>query len=226
MGASNVMSSQNSKQTRDRLTLSGATLLGALALLGVGCGPRLSAPPESPTDQLANTPVAKMTVNLGAAKLDEHHKFAASGQFTVAGLFYKGADAEEVPVKVTVQPAADGTLARSYDLDLTAVAGTTAKVLMSDGGYLSVLVPPTAGAPAQFQTSNPNVTATSVAVPGGQPRTCYTGKDILEGQIRFALCDLQAQPVMVFLDAEPEPAAGAAAPAGAAAAAPEAPATQ
>lgn len=200
-------------------------LFGASVLLGLGCGPRLSAPAESPTAQFADTPVAKMTVSLGSAKLDENHKFAASGQFTVGGLFYKGADAQEAPVKVTVQPAADGKVARTYDIDLTGVAGATAKVLMSDDGYLSVLVPATAGAPPQFQTSNANVSATSVNVPGGQPRTCYTGKDILEGQIRFAICDLQAQPVMVFLDAEPEPAVGAAPPAGAATA-PEAPASK
>jgi hypothetical protein len=76
---------------------------------------------------------------------------------------------------------------------------------------LSVSIP-SGGAPPQFQTSNENVKAQPVALAGQGESTCYLGKDILDGQVRLALCELQTpQPRLVFVDAEPEAPAGAAA---------------
>jgi hypothetical protein len=203
------------------LWICGATIL-AVGMLAVGCGERLrEEDPQTAASAVANAPTSKMNVNLDASKLDPNHKYAQSGQFTVGGLFYRRAEPLDATVNVTVQTAADGKAARGYDIDLANVRGSTVKVLMSDDGYLSAFVP--GEGPVQFQTSNPNVKAMTVEGPSG-PRACYIGKDVLDGQLQFALCDLQTpQPVMTFLDAQPgTTTAGAAGAEGAAPAAPEA----
>jgi hypothetical protein len=201
------------------LWICGVSILAA-GILAVGCGERLrEEDPQTAASAVANAPTSKMNVTLDASKLDPNHKYAQSGQFTVGGLFFRRAEPLDTTVNVTVQTAADGKSARLYDIDLANVRGSTVKVLMSDDGYLSAFVPGEGA--VQFQTSNPNVKAMTVEGPNG-PRACYIGKDVLEGQLQFALCDLQTpQPVMTFLDAQP--GTTAAAPAGAEGAAPAAP---
>lgn len=178
-----------------------------LAALSVGCGPRLRPAADATADASeappAEAPVAQMTAQLDASKLDAHRKYNQSGQFMVDGLFFKDGLSQPATVEVTVHDAG-GTPARSYDIELVDLAGANAKVEMWDDGFLSVFVPQSGAAP-QLQTSNENVKAIAVPVPGkpGESSTCYLGKEVLEGQLRFALCELQTPaPVMTFVDAE------------------------
>jgi hypothetical protein len=185
--------------------------------LSVGCGPRLRRPADAPAASaeapVVDAPIAKMTLQLDASKVDANRKYTQSGQLMVDGLFFKDGLSHPATVKVTVHEA-EGKVTRAYDIELADLAGTSAKVEMWDDGLLSVLMAASGAAP-QFQTSNTNVKAVEVAVPGkpGEVRACYYGKEVLEGQIRFALCDLQSPtPVMTFVDVEAE--TPAAAPAG------------
>lgn len=200
--------------------------LGVMAL-SVACGPRLrrpaDAPPASAEAPVVDAPIAKMTLQLDAPKVDASRKYVQSGQLMVDGLFFKDGLSHPATVKVTVHEV-EGKLARAYDIELADLAGTSAKVEMWDDGLLSVLMAASGEAP-QFQTSNTSVKAVEVPVPGkpGEVRACYYGKEVLEGQLRFALCDLQAPtPVMTFVDveAEAQAAAPAAVPDGAPAASP------
>lgn len=205
----------------------------AVAMLVVGCGPRLSKKPgeaESPTANLGDIPLAKMAVQVDPAKLDANKKLAADGEFKIAGLFYKDKEPVEATVKVTLHPK-DNVVLRSYVVDVESVRGAGAKVEMSDGGTLTVVVPDEDGAVPGFETSNPNIQAMGVELPGGtEPSTCYLGKDLLETSIKFALCDLGGNgkpPMLRFIDAAPEAAAAppsGEAPASGAAPAAEAPA--
>jgi len=197
-----------------------------IALLASGCGERLrhtdtaAAPPEAP--------VAKVNVTLDPAKIDADHKYTSNGQFAASGLFYKDNESVDATVLVNVSDVG-GKLSRSYDFDYASVAGSTAKVEMWDGGFLTVVVP-TGGADPQFQTSNPNVKAVGVTLPSGES-TCYFGKGTVDGDLRLALCSLETpKPTLRFIDgagipATPPsgdaPAAEGAAPADAAPAAPE-----
>lgn len=202
----------------------------AVAVLAAGCGPRLSKKPgeaESPTANLGDIPLAKMAVQVDPAKLDANQKLAADGEFKVAGLFYKDKEPVDATVKVTLHPK-DNTVLRSYVVDVDSVRGAGAKVEMSDGGTLTVVVPDEEAAVPGFETSNPNIQAMGVELPGGtEPSTCYLGKDLLETSIKFALCDLGGNgkpPILRFIDAPPEapaaaPAAGEAPATGAAPAA-------
>lgn len=177
-------------------------------VLAAACGPRLRPPADTAAAAGApavEAPVAKMTVQLDASKLDANRKHAQSGKFVVDGLFFKEGLSQPATVNVTLHEAG-GSLARAYDIELADLAGAAAQVEMWDDGFLTVLIP-ASGEPPQFQTSNTSVKAAEVAVPGkpGQSRACYYGKDVLEGQIRFALCELQSPaPVMTFVDVEPE----------------------
>jgi len=208
----------------------GSGVLGGgvlLALLSSGCGERLrhtdtaAAPPEAP--------VAKINVTLDAAKVDADHKYKSNGQFAVSGLFYKDNESVDATVLVNVSDAG-GKLSRTYDFDYASVAGSTAKVEMWDGGFLTVVVP-NGGADPQFQTSNPNVKAVGVTLPSGES-TCYFGKGTVDGDLRLALCSLETpKPALRFVDGAGIPAtppSGEAAPEvpaadGAAPAAPAAP---
>jgi hypothetical protein len=201
-----------------------------LLVLASGCGPRLKRDANAPAASgVPDAPVAKMTVQYDAAKLDATHKYTADGQFTVGGLFYdKDGAAKDALVKVSLKTQDGQVVSRSYDIDLPSVAGTAAKVEMWDDGFLTVVVPEGEAPQPGFQTSNQNIKAVSLEQPGQVASTCYFGKEVLDGQIRFALCDLQTQsPRLAFVDAVPEapaaPAAGEATPAGQAA--PEAPAS-
>jgi hypothetical protein len=185
----------------------------AVATLVLGCGPRLSKKPgeaESPTANLGDIPLATMAVQVDPAKLDANKKLAADGEFKVAGLFYKDKEPVEATVKVTLHPK-DNVVMRSYVVDLNSVRGAGAKVEMSDGGTLTVVVPDEESAVPGFETSNPNIQAMGVELPGGtEPSTCYLGKDLLETSIKFALCDLGGNgkpPVLRFIDAPSEAAA-------------------
>jgi hypothetical protein len=196
--------------------------LGGMMLLAFagGCGPRLRhADAPKATTAIEEAPVAKIAVQYDASKLDANHKYSDSGQFTVNGLFFESGQPKPATVKVT-RYEADGKVSRGYTIDLGEILGASAKVEMWDDGFLSLTIPKTPDQAPLFQTSNTNIKAVTVEVPGapGQTRVCYYGKDILEGQIRFALCDLQtAKPVLAFVDAEPEAPAAAPAPAPAAA---------
>jgi hypothetical protein len=185
-----------------------------LASLAVGCGPRLRhADAPKATTAIEEAPLAKIVVKYDASKLDATHKYADSGPLMVEGLFFEGGQAKPATVKVT-RYEANGKVSRSYDVDVSQLLGASAKVEMWDDGFLSLTIPKAADQAPLFQTSNTNVKAVTVEVPGapGQTRVCYYGKDILEGQIRFALCDLQtAKPLITFVDAEPEAPAPAAA---------------
>ncbi len=191
-------------------SLAGFVMVG----LAFGCGPRLRhADAKAAAAPPAEAPVAKMAVQLDASKLDEARKYKEPGTFTVSGLFFK--DGEPRPVTVKVTPYTEGgKLTHGYELDLTGAEGASATVEMWDDGILSVNAPRTPGAAPQFQTSNENVKAVPVALPGGQGEsTCYLGKDVIDGQVRLALCALETpQPQLVFVDAEPEAPTGAAAP--------------
>ena len=204
--------------------MSKQTLGGLLLLvLASGCGPRLKGEANAPGASAAavpDAPVANMTVQYDAAKLDAEHKYTSDGQFTVSGLFYdQDGNVKDLVVKVSLVNA-EGQVSRSYELDLVSVAGTTAKVQMWDDGFLTVVVPDEEAPKPGLQTSNTNVKAASLEQPGQPASTCYFGKDVLDGQIRFALCELQTDsPRLAFVDAVPEaPAAGdpaaSAAPAG------------
>jgi pyruvate/2-oxoglutarate dehydrogenase complex dihydrolipoamide acyltransferase (E2) component len=188
-----------------------------LAVLSSGCGERLrrtdtpAAPPEAP--------VAKVNVTLDSTKVDADHKYTSNGQFTASGLFYKDNESVDATVLVNVSDVA-GKLSRTYDFDYASVAGTTAKVEMWDGGFLTVVVP-SGGAEPQFQTSNPNVKAVGVTLPSGES-TCYFGKGTVDGDLRLALCSLETpKPVLRFVDGAGIPATP---PSGEAA--PEAPAAE
>lgn len=177
--------------------------------LSAACGPRLKRPADAPAASasapVVDAPIAKMTLQLDASKVDASRKYAQSGQLMVDGLFFKEGLSHPATVKVTTHEA-EGKVTRAYDIELADLAGTSAKVEMWDDGLLSVLIPDSGAAP-QFQTSNTNVKAVEVAVPGkpGQVSACYFGKEVLEGQIRFALCALQTPtPVLTFVDVEAE----------------------
>lgn len=188
------------------------TLLGALLIvgIGVGCGPRLRHEADAPKAAAAvDVPVAKMSVQLDPAKLDEAHKYKEGGKFTVSGLFYKDGEPQDATVNVTPFTA-DGKVSHGYEVDLTNLAGANAKVEMWDDGFLTVVIPPSPDTPPQFATSNTSIKAVDVPVPGGhgESHTCYFGKEVLDGQLRLALCDLQTpQPKLAFVDGENVPAA-------------------
>ena len=207
-------------------TMSGLLLL----VLASGCGPRLKRDPNAPASAsgLPDVPVAKMTVQYDAAKLDAAHKYTADGQFTVGGLFYdKDGAAKDAVVKVSLKSEGGQVVSRAYEIELPSVAGTAAKVEMWDDGFLTVVVPEGETPKAGFETSNPDIKAVTLEQPGQGSSTCYFGKEVLDGQIRLALCDLPQAPRVTFVDAVPDaPAAAGAAPAGAAPASeatPEAP---
>jgi hypothetical protein len=190
-----------------------------LVALASGCGERLRhADDPKGAAALPDAPVAKISVKYEEAKLDTEHKYTSDGQFKVAGLFYKDGEPLEATVKVSLKTVEGGTVIRVYDLDLAEIAGTVAKVEMWDDGFLTVAIP-TGDAPKPgFQTSNENIKAAALEIPGQAPSTCYFGKEVLDGQIRFALCELQTEaPRLAFVDAVPEapqaaPAEPAAAP--------------
>ncbi len=188
---------------------------GVLVALVSGCGPRLKkADDASSTGALPDAPVARMSVQYEEAKLDAEHKYTAPGQFKVSGLFYKDSEPVDATVKVSLNTIEGGTVTRSYDLDLAELAGTAAKVEMWDDGMLTVVIPSGDAPKPGFQTSKENIKAVSLEIPGQPPSTCYFGKDILDGQVRFALCELGTEsPRLAFVDAIPEASAPAAPPA-------------
>jgi hypothetical protein len=171
----------------------------------------------------ANAPLAKISVKYDESKLGADHKYTEDGQFTVSGLFYKDGEPKDATVKVALQKS-DAAVTRSYSIDLAEVAGSSTKVEMWDDGFLTVVIPPGEAPKPGFATSNQNIKAVSLEAPGQPPSTCYFGKEVLEGQIRFALCDLQTDsPRLSFVDAvpDPAPAPAAAEPSAAEPAAPE-----
>jgi len=186
-----------------------------LMALVSGCGPRLrhdAKPPDA-----AKIPPAQMVVQVEPSKLDATHKLAADGAFKVSGLFFKDEQPQDATVNVTLTQK-DGATFRNYVVDLSTVKGAAAKVDMWDDGTLTILVPDQDDPVPGFETSNKNIKAVAVEFPGAaEPSTCYYGKDILDTQIRFALCDLGGNkpPTLRFVDAQPD-APSAAAPAGAA----------
>jgi len=193
------------------------TTIGGLVVLFLasGCGPRLR-PADAPVGAAAATsaPVAKMSVQYEEAKLDTEHKYTADGQFTVGGLFYKDGEPTDAVVKVSLKNA-DGVVSRAYEIDLVPLAGASAKVEMWDDGFLTVVIPPGDAPKPGFETSNTNIKAASFEQPGQAPSTCYFGKEVLDGKIRFALCELQTEsPRLAFVDAVPEAPAGEPAPTG------------
>jgi len=197
-----------------------------LVALVLGCGPRLSKEAKPPA--AADIPAAHMLVQVDPSKLDANKKLAADGEFKVSGLFFKDGAPLEATVKATLHPK-DGATFRDYVLDVTSVKGGSAKVDMWDDGTLTILVPDQEDPKLGFETSNKNIKAAGVEFAGATtPSTCYFGKEILEMQIRFALCDLGSEkpPSLHFVDAQPDapeagaPAADAPAAAPAAAAAP------
>jgi hypothetical protein len=199
-------------------TMSGLILVA----LASGCGERLRHA-DAPTGAASvNAPVAKISVKYDDSKLGADHKYTEDGQFTVSGLFYEDGEAKDATVKVAVQKS-DAAVSRTYSLDLAQIAGTGAKVEMWDDGLLTVLIPKGDAPKPGFETSNPNIKAVSLEVPGQPASTCYFGKEVLDGQIRFALCELQTDsPRLTFVDAIPDPAAAPADPAAAASPASEA----
>lgn len=214
----------------------GGLLLGGVGLLTVACGPRLRHAEEPKQEQAAalpDAPVANITVkHADPSKVDANGKYTQPGSFTVDGLFYKDGQPQSVTVNVTVHEH-NGSKHRAYNLDLAPLGGTVAKVEMWDDGFLTVVIPAAeSGAPQpQFQTSNENVKAAGLELgdKAGEPSTCYFSKQVVEGKLRFALCDLQGQtPRVVFVDAPAEAAApeapAAGAPGGAAPATAAAPA--
>jgi hypothetical protein len=197
-----------------------------LVVLASGCGPRLRREAEAPAVPGGDTPVAKMSVTYDPAKVDASHKYTQDGQFTVAGLFYKDGQPKDAIVKVSLKTADGGQMSRAYEIELADLAGSSAKVEMWDDGFLTVVIPEGDAPKPGFQTSNANIKAASFEAAGQAPSTCYFGKEVLDGQIRFALCELQTEsPRLAFVDAVPEaPAAGPeAAPAPAGEPAPAAP---
>jgi len=213
--------------------LSGGSMLVAL-ILGCGtwlaCGPRLRHDDKPPP--ASEIPSAKIGVEVDPSKLDASHKLAADGQFKVTGLFFKNGESQDATVNVTLSQK-DGATFRNYVLDLGTVKGAAAKIDMWDDGTLTIIVPDKDDPVPGFETSNKNIKAVAVEFPGAtEPSTCYFGKDIVDMQIRFALCDLGGgkPPTVHFVDAQPDapsataPAAGAAAAPAAAAPAAQAPA--
>jgi len=207
--------------------LSGGLVLVALI---VGCGPRLRHDDKPPP--AAEIPSAKMVVEVDPSKLDATHKLAADGQFKVTGLFFKNGESRDATVNVKLTEK-DGAAFRGYEFDLASVKGAAAKIDMWDDGTLTVVVPDKDDPVPGFETSNKNIKAVAVDLPGRtEPSTCYFGKDIIDMQIRCALCDLGGgkPPTLHFVDAQPDapsaeaPAAGAAPGAAPAAPAPAAPA--
>lgn len=203
-------------------------MMSSLVLVAavIGCGERLrrADSPQS-AGALPDAPVAKMSVQYEEAKLDSEHKYTSDGQFKVGGLFYKDGEPQDTTVKVSLKTVEGGTVIRVYDLDLAELAGSVAKVEMWDDGFLTVAIPSGDDPKPGFQTSNENIKAAALEIPGQAPSTCYFGKEILDGQIRFALCELQTDaPRLAFVDAVPEAAPAAPAEAGAAPAAEAAPA--
>ncbi|MEO8181821.1 MAG: hypothetical protein ABI895_23555 [Deltaproteobacteria bacterium] len=210
--------------------LSGGLMVMALVS---GCGARLGHDAKPP--DASKIPPAQMVVQVEPAKLDATHKLAADGAFKVSGLFFKDEQPQDATVNVTLSQK-DGATFRNYVVDLSTVKGAAAKVDMWDDGTLTILVPDQDDPVPGFETSNKNIKAVAMEFPGvAEPSTCYYGKDILDTQIRFALCDLGGNkpPTLRFVDAQPDspsaatpagatPADGAASPAAPSPAAPSA----
>jgi len=205
---------------------------GGLVLLALvsGCGPRLGHDAKPPA--ASEIPSAQMAVQVDPAQLDGTHKLAADGQFMVSGLFFKDGQPQDTTVNVTLTQK-EGATFRNYVVDMSTVKGAAAKIDMWDDGTLTILVPDQDDPVPGFETSNKNIKAVAVEFPGvTEPSTCYFGKDILDTQIRFALCDLGGDkpPTLRFVDAQPDapaadaPAAAAPADGAPTAAAPAAPA--
>ena len=118
--------------------------------LSAACGPRLKRPADateaSADAPVVDAPIAKMTLQLDASKVDASRKYTQSGQLMVDGLFFKEGLSLPATVKVTVHDV-DGKVARAYDIELADLAGTSAKVEMWDDGLLSVLIPAPGAAP-------------------------------------------------------------------------------
>jgi hypothetical protein len=201
-------------------TMSGLILVA----LAIGCGPRLkhAEAPDAAT-AAAEAPLAKISVKYDESKLGADRKYTEDGQFTVSGLFYKDGEPKDATVKVALQKS-DTAVTRSYSIDLAEVAGTSTKIEMWDDGFLTVVIPAGESPKPGFATSNQNIKAVSLEAPGQAPSTCYFGKEVFDGQIRFALCELQTDsPRVSFVDAVPDPAAAPAPAAEPAAAEPAAP---
>ncbi|HWO12087.1 MAG TPA: hypothetical protein VNN80_21480 [Polyangiaceae bacterium] len=190
------------------------TMMSGLVVLSFmgGCGERLRhADANAPTSTVApEAPLAKMSVQYDAAKVGADRKYTQDGTFTVSGLFYdKDGAAKDATVKVALQTNG-GQTTRSYALDFAALAGTQAKVQMWDDGFLTIVIPEGENSKPAFGTSNENIKAAALAVPGQEPSTCYFGKEVLDGELRIALCDLQGQsPRLAFVDSTAEMAAEA-----------------
>lgn len=183
-------------------------VLGSLLVVAFvgGCGPRLRRPSDAQAAApvAADAPVADMSVEYDQSKLGPDKKYTEDGQFKVKGLFFKDGEPLDAPVSVALVQAGEGQLSRSYAIDLSAVAGSAARVEMWDDGFLTVVIPSDSPMPG-FETSNQNIRAAALEVPGQEPSTCYFSKQILEGQLRFALCDLQTEiPRLAFVDAVPD----------------------
>jgi hypothetical protein len=199
---------------------------GGLVLVALvsGCGPRLRHDAKPPA--ASEIPSAQMVVQVEPAKLDATHKLAADGAFKVSGLFFKDGQPQDATVNVTLTQK-DGATFRNYVLDASSVKGSAAKVDMWDDGTLTILVPDKDDPVPGFETSNKEIKAVAVEFPGApEPSTCYYGKDILDMQIRFALCDLGGNkpPALRFVDAQPDAPSADAPAAAAPPAAPAAPA--
>jgi hypothetical protein len=191
------------------------TMMGGLVVLALasGCGERLRhADANSPetTTIAGEAPLAKMSVKYDQAKIGADKKYTQDGTFTVSGLFYDAAgNPKDATVKVALATN-EGQTTRSYAVDVTTLAGSQAKVEMWDDGFLTVVIPEGDNPTPGFQTSNQNIKAAALAEPGKEPSTCYFGKEVLEGELRLALCDLQTPtPRLAFVDSTPEMAASA-----------------
>lgn len=191
----------------------GELLIGGVVLLAAACGPRLrrAEEPKEQQQALPEVPVAAMVAKHDPTKVDANGKYTQPGSFSVEGLFYKDGQPQAATVNVTVHEHG-GSKYRAYNLDLAPLGGSVAKVEMWDDGFLTVMIPEAeSGAPQpQFQTSNENVKAAGLELGDnvGTQSTCYFSKQVLEGQLRLALCDLQTQaPRVVFVDAPAEAAA-------------------
>ena len=188
------------------------TMMGCFVVLALasGCGERLRHADANAPTTTPEAPLAKMSVKYDQAKVGADHKYTQDGTFVVSGLFY---DAEGNPKDATVKVALsnnEGQTTRSYAVDISTLAGSQAKVEMWDDGFLTVVIPEGENPTPGFQTSTPNIKAAALAEPGKEPSTCYFGKDVLEGELRLALCDLQTpSPRLAFVDSTPEMAASA-----------------
>jgi hypothetical protein len=177
---------------------------------------------QSPQPQAAQpqiVPASSVVVQLDQAKLDADGKYAQPGELRIPNLFRRDGQDREVVIRIALSKTFGSKLLRSYEIMPTATSmGAVANFLMTDGGIATVTIPKEPGKTENvLKLSKDNLQMVVMMSPRGEGvvTTCYLGKDVFSGGLRFAVCNLPlrgwsidteaAPPYIGFIDTESVP---------------------